>query len=611
MKQRLHTGISREAKPKVFLLLDDNLQIEHIVKEFGKPVRLQREEISSVMQQLNGRHIIITDKPIRHDDIAYHGRGKNIICINHEPPQASEVWWVNPNSLCAGLEFTLKKIKELSALKAEARKISALLGKQKMIAMALTAEQSLDAVLELIAVQAMKATNSDGASIYLLRNSENGKTLCFSAALNYSRPDVPFKEKIFPLDRASIAGHVASSGRQHRTSDVYKLKKPYKFNRWFDDNYNYRTKSMITLPLKNTTGAIVGVMQVLNKKEKYHQKLKEPSHIEKRTRPYTSADAEHLRPLASLAAVRIEAIMQFDDLLKAMSSILELSDPAASGHSQRVTKYAVELGKAVNRRSATGPVFDKKQLKQVEIASLLHDLGKVGVSREVLMKKTRLPEADMNDIRRRFSLIAEHFRNSNQPLEEVKEMKKYFSELSEINSKNKGLTAAQRNFLLKLKSRAYKLPGEREEPFISAQEFDNLSAKKGNLTEKEWKMVRDHVVNTFTLLNKVQWTYDLQNVPAIAVDHHENLDGSGYPSGKSAEKLSLASRLVILADRFDALVSIDRPYKDRHSIDAAFEELWKEVKRGWLDGDLLKIFEEEKVYLAVAPGQFSSARRPE
>ncbi|MDZ4082743.1 MAG: HD domain-containing phosphohydrolase, partial [Bdellovibrionales bacterium] len=85
----------------------------------------------------------------------------------------------------------------------------------------------------------------------------------------------------------------------------------------------------------------------------------------------------------------------------------------------------------------------------------------------------------------------------------------------------------------------------------------------------------------------------------IAYSHHEKMDGSGYPRGLVTEHIPLQSKLMTIADIYDALTSMDRPYKPAVQPERAIDILFMEGRSGKLDLDLLKIFVEAEVWRAA------------
>ncbi|MBN1541531.1 HD domain-containing protein, partial [candidate division KSB1 bacterium] len=130
--------------------------------------------------------------------------------------------------------------------------------------------------------------------------------------------------------------------------------------------------------------------------------------------------------------------------------------------------------------------------------------------------------------------------------------------------------------------------------------FKFLSIRRGSLGEEERLEIESHVTHTYNFLKRIPWSSNLKSVPDIAYAHHEKLDGKGYPRGLSADEIPLPSKIMTIADIYDALTAWDRPYKKAVQEERALEIIGFEVKEGKLDADLFDIFVRTKVYQSVA-----------
>ncbi|MBT3786511.1 HD domain-containing protein [bacterium] len=133
------------------------------------------------------------------------------------------------------------------------------------------------------------------------------------------------------------------------------------------------------------------------------------------------------------------------------------------------------------------------------------------------------------------------------------------------------------------------LRGE-EKPYLSESEFDCLSISHGNLTPSEIQEMRRHPYGTYKILSKIQFSSDLKNIPKIASEHHEKIDGSGYPHGLKGEEIMLQSQIMGISDIYEALVDKKRPYKPGFSRDEALSIIEREVQEEKIDPVLFEIF---------------------
>lgn len=134
------------------------------------------------------------------------------------------------------------------------------------------------------------------------------------------------------------------------------------------------------------------------------------------------------------------------------------------------------------------------------------------------------------------------------------------------------------------------------QPFLTPQEVESLSIPQGSLNGAERLQIESHVTHTVRFLEQIPWTKDLNGLPKIAGAHHEKLDGSGYPNRLRAHEIPVQSRMMTIADIYDALTARDRPYKRAVPTDCALDILTADAKAGKIDQDLFSLFVEAKIY---------------
>jgi len=101
-------------------------------------------------------------------------------------------------------------------------------------------------------------------------------------------------------------------------------------------------------------------------------------------------------------------------------------------------------------------------------------------------------------------------------------------------------------------------------------------------------------------LEQIPWTRELRAIPQIAYGHHEKLNGQGYPNALDGSAIPVQTRMMTIADIYDALTATDRPYKRAVSAEQALDILQMEAKDGMLDGVLLDAFVQARVFKAAA-----------
>ena len=260
------------------------------------------------------------------------------------------------------------------------------------VGIALSAERDNSKLLNYIVVKIREITRSDAGSLYLLdADRKSGDvSMIFKIAQNDSNP-TDFSEFRMPVQKKSIAGYVAITGEVIKLDDAYSIPESaeYGFNKSYDENTGYRTKSMLTVPMKNHKNKIIGVIQLINKKREMGIILSGHDVVEQSVIPFDRADVEIVLALSSLAAVSLdnnqlyhEIEDLFECLVRASAKAIEQRDPATSGHSSRVAKYTVALAEAVSRDDGafSNIDFTEDHLKGLRYACLLHDFGKYQVN---------------------------------------------------------------------------------------------------------------------------------------------------------------------------------------------------------------------------------------
>jgi HD-GYP domain-containing protein (c-di-GMP phosphodiesterase class II) len=453
----------------------------------------------------------------------------------------------------------------------------------------------------------------------------------FKITQNDSNP-TDFSEFVMPLSKKTISGYVASMETVLNIEDVYEIPadREYAFGRKYDEDTGYRSKSMLTVPMKDHKGEILGVVQLINRKRDFSERLGSPQEVEAKVVPFSREIEPLVMSLASQAAVSLENNKLYQDIeklfegfVKASVQAIESRDPTTSGHSNRVALYTVDLAKAVDRIGSgaySGQHFSPEQLKEIRYASLLHDFGKVGVREHVLVKAKKLYPHQLEMVKMRFAyiqkamlygMLKERFDAlCNGGTDGYLEAKIDFDRreeqwLAEIDAYLKTIITADEpkvleenpaHILDEIHTRTFLEKGGQAMPFLTDDEYLKLRIKRGSLDEAERKEIESHVTHTFQFLSTIPWTAEMRNIPDIAYGHHEKLDGGGYPRKLPAAHIPVQARMMTVSDIYDALTASDRPYKPAVPAQKALDILAKEVEMKQLDKELVDIFIESKVW---------------
>lgn len=131
-------------------------------------------------------------------------------------------------------------------------------------------------------------------------------------------------------------------------------------------------------------------------------------------------------------------------------------------------------------------------------------------------------------------------------------------------------------------------------------ELYNLAVGRGTLTAEERFQINDHMAQTIIMLSRLPFPRHLRNVPEIACGHHEKMDGTGYPRRLTREQLSVPARMMAIADIFEALTAVDRPYKRGKTLSESLAIMARMKREAHIDPDLFDLFVGSGVYLEYA-----------
>lgn len=501
------------------------------------------------------------------------------------------------------------------------------------IGIALSAERDPDRVLDLILTRARHLVAADAGSIYLVQQGETEHHYLYFALAQNDSVTAPWKASVIPLNPYSVAGTVALRGEVVVVDDVYALPPDgaLRHDQSFDQRFHYRTRSVVGIPLASRDHGILGVLQLINRKPHVAVPLAEPTRATEVV-PFSPSDVELLRSLASQAAVSLENSRFYEDIqqlfegfVRAAIMAIEQRDPTTSGHSFRVADGTIALAQSVERlqRGPWGAVrFTTAELRELRYAALLHDFGKVGVRENVLTKAMKLFDEELTSLQTRFRLARaslraerrrlwvqhalddpEGFRHRLPQLEaqldqELIELEAMQQIILRSNNPNI-LEAGDYSALTTIRLRGFHDSDGEYHTLLTNRELQMLSLRRGNLTPTERQEIEKHVTHSFNFLRTIPWTRDLARVPDLAGRHHEKLDGSGYPDGLTADDIPLGTRMMTIADIFDALVARDRPYKKAVPLARALSILEDEARAGKLDTALVEIWIEAKAWESI------------
>lgn len=503
------------------------------------------------------------------------------------------------------------------------------------IGVALSSEHNNSRLLETILLGAKELTNADGGTLYTVTEDSKLKfeimrtqSLAIAMGGTTGMP-IPFSPLPLYLEDNQpnvnmVAAYSVVNATTVNIADAY-LAEGFDFSgtKKFDEKTGYRSKSFLTVPMKNHENEIIGVLQLINSIDPKSKEIV----------AFTEAHQRLVESLASQAAVAltnhnlIEGLKNlFESFIKIIADAIDEKSPYTGGHCQRVPELTLMLAQAAIKANK-GPFKDfnltEKEFYELKIAAWLHDCGKVITPESVMDKATKLQTIfdRIHLIDQRFELlkaqrklayfnmllessrlndssnkkaIQEDLSIINQELDADREFIRY------INIGSESMSPADQLRVKKIAK--YEFTDEKGKPakFLSDDEVYNLTIVRGTLTKEERAIINNHINVTISMLESLPYPKDLSRVPEYAGGHHERMDGKGYPKGLTRDQMSIPARIMGVADIFEALTAKDRPYKKAKTLSESLTILGRMVLDNHIDPDVFNLFIREKVYLRYA-----------
>ena len=494
------------------------------------------------------------------------------------------------------------------------------------IGLALSAEKNISKLLEMIVDEARDLSNADAGTLYIV--DDDKMHLCFeimqndtmktrmggTSGIEITLPKVPLYINGQP-NHSNVSSYTALTGEIVNIPDVYEAE-GFDFTgpKKYDLTTGYRSKSMLVIPMKNHENEIIGVLQLLNAKDI-------------KTGELVSFFTEYVNLVASLASQAAVALTNtqliqdlknlFYSFIKSIATAIDEKSPYTGGHIKRVVFLTMMLAEEINK-AADGPFkdiyFNEDEMEELRLAAWMHDVGKITTPEYVVDKSTKLQTISdrISLIETRFYLIAKLIENKylNQKIKVLKKGENIKTEIQRIDQKlgdETGLLYNELDFIktcnnpgesmdddkiTRIKEIAEKiyLPDNKKHYYLTEDEVKNLCIRKGSLTKEERKIIENHATMTLRMLKQLPFPRKLANVPEYAAAHHEKLDGSGYPRGLTEKEMPFQSRIMAVADIFEALTAKDRPYKKPMKLSQAVKIMGFMKKDKHIDPDIYDLF---------------------
>jgi HD-GYP domain-containing protein (c-di-GMP phosphodiesterase class II) len=501
------------------------------------------------------------------------------------------------------------------------------------VGIALSQERDITRLLESILVAAKRITNADGGTLYRLIDDKLNFEIVMTDSLGIklggtSGATVPFypiplHDKDGQPNYSMIAAYAAITHNTVNIADAYS-EEGFDFSgtRNFDKKTGYRSRSFLTMPMKNHEGEVIGVLQLLNARDPASGDVV----------AFTAEDQRLAESLASQAAIALtnrlligQLEVLFESLIELINTAIDDKSPYTGGHCKRVPALTMMLAEAAVK-TTDGPLKDfsmtEKDRYELKIAGLLHDCGKITTPVHVVDKATKLEaifdRIHLLDVKfdllqrditieyleeclkaaRGGEMVSPEVDLDYQRRREQYEDDRQFLHKQNIGGERMSLEDQRRvdgiaKYTLRDSQGALR-------PFLSEDEHQNLNIPYGTLTPAEREVINNHIVATIKMLEALPWPKHLKKVPEYAGGHHERMDGKGYPRGLTRDQMSVQARIMGIADIFEALTAKDRPYKKGKTLSESMGILKRFRDNGHIDPDLFEVFVSNKIYLDYA-----------
>ena len=498
------------------------------------------------------------------------------------------------------------------------------------VGIALSQEKDITKLLEAILVAAKDVTYADGGTLYRMTEE---KTLKFEIIRNdtlgismggTTGVEIPFYP-IHLFDKSGapvmsmVAAYAVHNDQSVNIADAYTAEGfDFSGTQNFDKKTGYRSRSFLTVPMKNHESEIIGVLQLINSKDPATGEVV----------AFSNADQHLAESLASQAAIALTNRLLinhlenlFESFIGLINTAIDDKSPYTGGHCQRVPRLTMMLAESVND-CKVGPLRDfhmtDRDRYELKIAGLLHDCGKVTTPVHVVDKATKLQtifdrialvdtrfevvkrDAEIAVLRERLKALDKRAADSALGREIELRLKPIEDDRDFLRRANVGVEAMKEEDVARVReiTKRYRwrnVDGQ-ESDFLSDEEQKNLAIRYGTLTPDERNIINHHIEVTIHMLEALPWPKHLKNVPEYAGGHHERMDGKGYPRGLTREQMSVQARCMGIADIFEALTAKDRPYKKGKTLTESLAILGKFKLNGHIDPDLFDVFMWEKIY---------------
>lgn len=493
------------------------------------------------------------------------------------------------------------------------------------IGIALSKQKDINTLLEMILASARELTGADAGTLYIMNS--DAKNLRFAITqndkldfLNSARdpesikkiPPVELYDKEGKPNLQQVISWCVLANKVVNIKDAYN-NQDFDFSKTkeFDKNTGYESHSFLCVPMHDHEGEILAAIQLINKIDTNGE-----------VGFFDNIDQELVESLASQAGLvlnnqnLIAGLKNlFDSFVQVIANAIDAKSSHTGAHCRRMPTITSLINQAVNA-DTTGAYknvnLTEDEVYEIETAAWLHDCGKIITPPHVMEKQTKLAglfdkvgwliarlEVYKRDLK--LDLLNKKLASLESGIElDAQAEKKYKEKDAEISNAidvlietNKGLEFTPDELIdtvKKISTYFYTDYKGNYQSLVEPEELANLSIRRGTLNEEERKIMESHVYYSKEMLSGLPFPKNMSRVPEFAGGHHEKLNGKGYPNGLKGDEVPLGTRILSLADVFEALTAPDRPYKKVMPLSQALSIMRNMVKDEHLDKDLFNLF---------------------
>ena len=598
--------------PKLWEVLNRDKSIKALIIDVSFPNRFK--EVSKVSKHLSPTHLRDELSLLNRDDIEIYIFHLKLEFKKEITKELIDIGIKKSNILEDNTQISYINGQIIDNIE---RSVEDKIKKLNKIGLALSSESELPILLEMIVEASIELTNCDGATLYL--KDENGldfhivHTKSLGIFMGGSKEHIDWNALPIYLEngepnRAIVAVCSVLDDRIINISDIYQNKE-FSFDgaKKFDMANNYHSKSNLTIPLKNHENEIIGVLQLLNKLDNHNNLI-----------AFDKIDEDIISSLASQAAISItntNLILDFEKMIESFLRSIVYAIKKTSPHTaSHIDKMVMLSNMIVDEIDRDNTIFKDKHFSSLDkkimnMSALLHDVGKIATPDIILNKSTKLEGKfdGIDIIKNRFDCIKKSFEiaylknqiSKSEWKKRVEELDNEFDTLKAFNTGGEFLGQDKIDYINNMANVPILIDGE-EYYRLTKEEASLLSIAKGTLSQEEREIINRHATITQNILKKLHLPKKYKELPQISGNHHEKLNGKGYPNGLKGDEITFEARILAVADIFEAVTSKNRPYKKPNSLSMAMKILGFMVKDGEIDGDIVEFLDKSGLNLKYA-----------